>query len=62
MMHMNERFQAFCRFCYATQEQDSALAAIKAAEEHEKACPRAPRHSAPADTLPPPPSPLESTA
>jgi hypothetical protein len=44
-MFLHDRYQAFCRF--ATQEQDSALAAIKAAEEHEKACLRKPQAKEP---------------
>ncbi len=38
-----ERFQAFCRYCQRTFEQDTAVAAIRATEEHEKGCPRKPQ-------------------
>jgi hypothetical protein len=43
MQYLHDRYQAFCRFCVQTFEQDSALAAIKAAEEHERQCPRKPQ-------------------
>ena len=35
-MNLHERFQAFCRFCHAVFEEDTAGEAIEKAIEHEK--------------------------
>jgi hypothetical protein len=41
-MNLHERFQAFCRWCHAVLERDTADDAIRAAEAHEACCKRAP--------------------
>jgi hypothetical protein len=43
MTYSHERYQAFCRYCYRTHENDTAIEAIRATEEHEKGCPRKPQ-------------------
>ncbi len=40
MMHLTERFQAFCQWCAKIHEADTAEQAIRAALEHEKCCPK----------------------
>ena len=44
-MNLHERFQSFCRYCVKVHEADSATQAIRATEEHEKACPRKPKEA-----------------
>ena len=44
-MHLHDRYQAHCRFCFRAHERDSIREAIAAAEEHERSgdCPRKPK-------------------
>ena len=42
MFHDHDRYQAFCRWCVKVFESDSTLEAVRMAEEHEKACVKAP--------------------
>jgi hypothetical protein len=47
-MHLNERYQSHCRWCWKVHEDDSYIQAIRKTEEHERQCPRKPQAKEPA--------------